>query len=150
MSETNKHNEEPPAAKPTAVRMGLWALLFAVMMLLMTIVTIVAVAMPYNRSLEEADAVRRRGLIGDRSEKAKAQLHSYGWVNEKEKKAHIPIDVAMEKYLETKPGVPAELPEAATKKIKNEKEVSAVGYCPVTPEWSDAMIDKDKELKKNK
>lgn len=94
---SNDHDTQPPMAKPTPVRMSLWALLFALMMLLFVTLTFVAMVLPRPRSLEEADGERRRGLIGNRTEEQKAWLNSYGWVDEKNKVAHIPVEEAMKK-----------------------------------------------------
>ncbi len=76
----------------------MWALLFAGMMLLMTAFSFIVMIVPRPRTLEQADAERRAELIGDRRETQHARLNSYGWVDEKTKKAHIPIDIAMKQF----------------------------------------------------
>ena len=107
----SKDNDLPPPAKPTAVRMTLWALLFAVMMLLFAIITIATISLPAPRSVEEAMAARRKAQAGNQKDKDLQRLNSYGWVDEKGKKAHMPIDAAMKQYAEAPAVAPAANPD---------------------------------------
>lgn len=85
-----------PATNPK--NLPFWALLFAGMMLLMTTFTFIVMIVPRPRTLEQAEAERRAELIGDRVQKQRERLATYGWVDEKTKKAHIPVDVAMKQF----------------------------------------------------
>jgi hypothetical protein len=92
------HRYDVPKFKETPVRVTSWAIFFALLMLLFATLTIVALVIPRPRSLEEADAARRKALVGDGKVKQLIRLNSYGWVDEKTHTAHIPIDIAMKDY----------------------------------------------------
>lgn len=91
---------QPPVSTPTPVRLSLWGILFAAMMLMFAAFTFITVVLPRPRTLEQADAQRRGALIGNRREQQKEWLSSYGWVDEEKKIAHIPVEEAMKKFVE--------------------------------------------------
>jgi len=99
----------PPPAKPTPVRMTLWALLFAGMMLMFAMLTLLALVYPRPRTLEESEAARRRALLGNQKERQLARLNSYGWIDESRHLAHIPVEEAMQQMVDA-PSASAQKP----------------------------------------